>query len=206
MISDVEDYFASGCGRCDRFGTADCSTRHWAEGLTALRRICLDQGLDETVRWGHPCYRHADRNIAIIGAFRDDFRLSFMNAALMTDPEGVLQGRGPNTRHPDMIRFTGPEQVAGLATTIRAYLRESMGYAEAGVKPPKTEHDIELPDEMIEALESDPELAEAFRALTPGRQRSYQIVISAAKSSATRVSRIAKLRPHILAGKGATER
>jgi len=74
------------------------------------------------------------------------------------------------------------------------------------VKPPKTEHEIELPEEMIEALASDPELAEAFRALIPGRQRSYQIVVSAAKASATRVSRIAKFRPHILAGKGATER
>jgi len=206
MIRNVEDYFASGCGRCDRFGTDDCSTRLWAEGLLALRRICLDQGLEETVRWGHPCYRHVDRNIALIGAFRGDFRLTFMNAALMRDPEGILEGRGPNTQHPDMIRFNSPEQVAVLAPVIGAYLQEAMGYAKAGVKAQKSDRDLELPEELVEALDADPELAEAFWSLTPGRQRSYQIVVSAAKASATRAARIVKFRPHILAGKGATER
>ena len=49
---------------------------------------------------------HAQRNIVIIGAVHGNFRLSFFNAALMKDPEGVLEKQGPNTRHPDMIRFT----------------------------------------------------------------------------------------------------
>ena len=60
----------------------------------------------ETVKWGHPCYMQDARNITLLGAFRDDFRMTFMNAALLTDPAGVLERRGPNTRHPDMIRFT----------------------------------------------------------------------------------------------------
>lgn len=49
---------------------------------------------------------HGDRNIVILGAFRSDFRLSFFNAALMKDPKCVLEKQGPNTRHPDMFRFT----------------------------------------------------------------------------------------------------
>ena len=63
MITDIEDFFSLGCGRCSRFATADCSTRQWADGLLALRRICLDLGLVEAVKWGHPCYLHAGRNI-----------------------------------------------------------------------------------------------------------------------------------------------
>lgn len=74
MVTDIEDYFSKGCGRCDRFATPDCATRTWQEGLSALRRICRDMGLRETVKWGHPCYKHAGRNIAIIGALRGDFR------------------------------------------------------------------------------------------------------------------------------------
>ena len=35
MITDVEDYFTKGCGRCDRFGTPDCSTRRWIDVRTA---------------------------------------------------------------------------------------------------------------------------------------------------------------------------
>ena len=206
MITDIEDFFSKGCGRCDRFATADCSTRQWTHGLNELRRICLASGLVETVKWGHPCYMHAGRNIVIIGAFRGDFRLSFFHAALMKDPEGVLEKQGPNTKHPDMIRFVDNAQVTKMEPVILSYLKEAMGYAQAGVKPPKEESEIELPDELIEALDSDPELAEAFHGLTPGRKKSYAINLNSVKKSETRVSRIAKFRDHILAGKGALER
>lgn len=206
MITDIEDFFTKGCGRCDRFATPDCSTRRWVEGLTKLREICRDSGLMETVKWGHPCYVHTGRNIAIIGAFRGDFRLSFFNAALMTDPRGILEKGGPNTRHPEMIRFTENSEVASKAPVIRSYLKEAMGYAEAGIKAPKSAEEDEAPEELTEALDADPELAEAFWNLTPGRRRSYVISLRSAKASATRIARITKFRGKILAGKGALER
>jgi uncharacterized protein YdeI (YjbR/CyaY-like superfamily) len=206
MIIEIEDYFSKGCGRCDRFATPDCSARLWAQGQADLRRLCLAAGLTETVKWGHPCYMHADRNIAIIGAFRGDFRMTFFNAALMADPEGVLERQGPNTRHADAIRFTDNAQVMRMEPVILSYLAEAMGYAEAGITPSKEAREIDLPDEMTGALDADPELAEAFHALTPGRQKSYAINLNGAKTSATRVARIARFRDHIIAGKGATER
>jgi uncharacterized protein YdeI (YjbR/CyaY-like superfamily) len=206
MITDIEDYFTKGCGRCDRFATPDCSIRQWVQGLTDLRRICRDVGLTETVKWAHPCYMHAGRNIAIMGAFRGDFRITFLNAALLTDPEGVLERQGPNTQVPDAIRFTDNAQVALMEPVIRSYLAEAMRYAEAGVVPPKVTGDLDLPEELVEAMDNDPDLAEAFHALTRGRQKSYVIALSSAKTSATRYARITKFRPHILAGKGAMDR
>ena len=206
MITSIETYFAKGCGRCERFATPDCSTRRWIDGLHDLRRICLDVGLDETLKWAHPCYVHAGRNVAIFGAFRGDFRLSFFEAGLMTDPDGVLERQGPNTRHPDMLRFTAIEQVVEMEPVIRAYLAEAMRYAAEGRKAPKDPRELELPDELVEALDADPELAGAFHRLTPGRQKSYVIHLASAKKAATRVARIAKARDKILAGKGANER
>lgn len=206
MITDIEDFFSKGCGRCERFDTPACSANQWHAGLTGLRAICHSAGLVETVKWGHPCYMHAGRNIALIGALQGDFRLNFFNAALMKDPEGLLERQGPNTQHPDSIRFTATEQVEERATAIRAYLLEAMGYAEAGIRPPKVAQALELPDELVDAMDADPELAEAFHRLTPGRQRSYAILLSSAKTAATRVARIEKVRPRILAGKGANER
>lgn len=206
MITDIEEYFARGCGRCARFGTPDCSTRTWADGLAALRRLCLEAGLEERVKWGHPCYLYAGRNIVIIGAFRGDFRLSFFNAALMRDPDGVLERPGPNTQHADMIRFTTNGAVGRLAPVIGAYLAEAKGYAEAGIKPPSATQELELPEELIAALDADPVLAEAFHALTPGRRKSYILNLAGAKKPETRIARIEKFRDRILAGKGATER
>lgn len=54
---------------------------------------------------------------------------------------------------------------------------------------------------MVGALDADPEMAEAFRALTSGRHRSYVIALASAKAAATRVARIERLRGKILAGK-----
>lgn len=206
MITVIEDYFTKGCGRCTRFATPDCSAAIWSVGQDALRAICLDAGLEETVKWGHPCYMHAGRNIAIMGAFRDDFRLSFFNAALLRDPEGVLERQGPSTQNPDMIRFTDAGQVAARSATIRTYLAEAMGYAAAGIKAPKVERAVEIPEELTDALDADPELAEAFAALTPGRQKSYAFNLNQAKQSSTRIARIERFREKILAGKGALER
>lgn len=206
MISDIEDYFAKGCGRCDRFNTAQCSTKLWSHGVAELRRICLEAGLSEHVKWGHPTYMHAGRNVCIIGALQGDHRLSFFHAALMQDPHGVLERHGPNTRHPDMLRFTTNEGVSEKESVIREYLAEAMGYAEAGITPPREEHELDLPEEFIEAMDADPEMAEAFHALTPGRQRSYEIHFNGAKKPETRVARIERARAKILAGKGQDER
>ena len=206
MITEIEDYFEKGCGRCDRFATESCSVRVWNDGVKKLRAICLQSGLEETVKWGHPCYMHASRNIAIIGAFQGEFRLSFFNAALLKDPEGVLLKQGPNTEHKDMLRFERVGDVLQLEPTIRAYLAEAMDYAERGIKPRKEPSALELPYELVEALDTDPELAEAFHRLTPGRQKSYVIHLNQAKKSETRLARIGKARAKIIAGKGAMER
>ena len=149
---------------------------------------------------------HAGRNVALIGALRGDFRLNFFDAALMADPERVMERQGANTQHPDTIRFTDAARVEALAPVIRAYLAEAMGHAEAGRRAPKAAVEVVLPEELVAALDADPGLAEAFHALTPGRQRSYVINLNGAKGAETRRRRIAGFRGKILAGKGATER
>jgi uncharacterized protein YdeI (YjbR/CyaY-like superfamily) len=206
MITDPDDFFTKGCGRCARFATLDCSTRRWIDGLNRLRRICLAMGLSETVKWAHPVYMHAGRNIALFGAFRSDFRLNFLNPGLIKDSQGVLEPQGPNSQTPSMIRFTATEQVGELEAIIRAYIQQLMAHAEAGTKPPKLQREIEFPNELTEALDADPELAEAFEAVTPGRRKSYVFNLNQAKKSDTRAARIEKFRDRILRGQGLIER
>jgi uncharacterized protein YdeI (YjbR/CyaY-like superfamily) len=105
-----------------------------------------------------------------------------------------------------MIYFTDNKQVKKMEPVIRAYLKEAMGYAEQGLKPAKVVHEVDMPEELIDALDSDPELAEAFEALTPGRQRGYAYAINSAKQSKTRYDRIEKFRDKIFSGKGPLER
>lgn len=206
MITAPDAFYAHGCGRCARFQTEECSARIWQAGLSALRGICLAAGLSETAKWGHPCFTHAGRNIAMIGAFRGDFRLTFFNAALLEDPEKILEKPGPHSQSASLIRFQDDAAPERLKPVILAYLEEAKGYAERGVVPARTEAEFDLPVELSDALDADSELAEAFAALTKGRQRSYVIALASAKTTETRIRRIERFRERILAGKGAQER
>ena len=205
MITDVATYFKKGCGRCPRFDTPDCSTRSWHQGLSDLRKLCLEAGLVEVVKWGHPCYMHRSRNIAILGAFRSNFRLSFFNAVLMKDPDHVLEKSGPNTRHADCLMFTTNEEPSANASVIRAYLLEAMGYVEAGIRPRKTAETLEVSGVLAEMLAADPDMHAAFHALTRGRQRSYIMQVNAAKRDETKRARITRYREKMLCGKGPHE-
>lgn len=206
MITAIEDYFAKGCGRCARFDTADCATRLWAVGLAALRALCREAGLDETLKWGHPCYAHAGRNVAIIGAFRADFRLTFFEAALLDDPAGLLERTGPNSTRPETIRFHSAEEVAARRAAVLALLAQGRDHAAQGRRAPRATVTPDWPDELRDTLAGDPALAAAFHALTPGRQRSYLIQLAGARTASTRLARLARWRDRILSGKGATER
>jgi uncharacterized protein YdeI (YjbR/CyaY-like superfamily) len=62
--------------------------------------------------------------------------------------------------------------------------------------------EFSTPEEWIDKLEEVPGLQDAFEALTPGRQRAYLLYFSQPKQSKTRVARIEKCTPQILAGKG----
>jgi uncharacterized protein YdeI (YjbR/CyaY-like superfamily) len=51
-----------------------------------------------------------------------------------------------------------------------------------------------------------PALKAAFEALTPGRQREYNLHVSEAKQAKTRKTRVDKFVPKILDGKGFRDR
>jgi len=57
-------------------------------------------------------------------------------------------------------------------------------------------------EEFQNKLDEKPALKTAFDALTPGRQRAYNLYFSAPKQSKTRESRIEKCMQQILNGKG----
>jgi uncharacterized protein YdeI (YjbR/CyaY-like superfamily) len=182
----------------------DCAEL-WPDEIRALRPVLLGSGLTESVKWGKPCYSHDGANIALVQEFKEFLALMFFKGALLDDPEGVLHDQGPNSRSARRMQFTSVEEVRARAGVVEAYLDEAVRAEEAGLElPPPPE--LELVAELQARLDADPELRAAFEGLTPGRQREYHLHISSAKQAATRESRIDKLTPKILAGKGMRDR
>jgi uncharacterized protein YdeI (YjbR/CyaY-like superfamily) len=64
--------------------------KKWQEELEALRKIILDYGLTEELKWGVPCYTLQKSNIVLIHAFKEYFAILFMKGALLNDANGIL--------------------------------------------------------------------------------------------------------------------
>jgi uncharacterized protein YdeI (YjbR/CyaY-like superfamily) len=177
----------------------------WRAEMTALRPILLNSGLTEDVKWAKPCYHLDGKNIAIVQEMNDFLALMFFKGALLDDPDGILEAQGPNSRSARRVRFTSVEDVERLAGPVAACLTEAVAVEAAGLDVgPAPEP--ELVAELRERLDHDPALEAAFSALTPGRQREYNLYFSSAKQAVTRLARIDKYAPKILDGKGFRDR
>ncbi|TWB79882.1 uncharacterized protein YdeI (YjbR/CyaY-like superfamily) [Nitrospirillum amazonense] len=175
----------------------------WREEVAKLRAIALDCPLVEDFKWGHPCYTSDGANIVLIHGFKEYCALLFFKGALMTDPNGILIQQTENVQAGRQIRFTNSGEIAQLAPTLKAYILEAIAVEKAGLKVDfKPTREFAVPEEFQSRLDSDPALKAAFDALTPGRQRGYLLHLSSAKQAKTRLARIEKCAPQILAGKG----
>jgi uncharacterized protein YdeI (YjbR/CyaY-like superfamily) len=180
-------------------------SEQWSDEMTVLRPILLSCGLTEEIKWGKPCYSHAGRNIAILQEMKEFLALMFFKGALLSDPEGVLEDQGPNSRSARRIRFTSVEDVARLTETVKAHIDEAIDVEDSGLEVGPAP-DLVVVGELQNRLDQDPALKAAFQALTPGRQREYNLYFSGAKQAETRVTRIEKYVPKILDGKGFRDR
>lgn len=177
----------------------------WPEEMTALRPILLGRGLTEEIKWRKPCYSHEGGNIAILQEMKDFLALMFFKGALLKDPAGVLEEQGPNSRSARRIRFTSVEDVARLADTVAAYVDEAIAVEEAGLQVGPAPEPV-LVAELQSRLERDPALKAAFEALTPGRQREYNLYFSGARQAGTRTARVERYAEKILDGRGFRDR
>ena len=172
----------------------------------ALRRIVLDCGLTEELKWGHPCYTLEKTNVVIIHAFKEYCALLFFKGALLRDPKGILIQQTENVQSGRQVRFTSARQIADLATVLKAYIHEAIEVEKAGLKvTPKKTSEFAIAEEFQDKLDASPALKTAFDALTPGRQRAYLLYFSSAKQSKTREARVKKCMPQILKGKGLSD-
>jgi uncharacterized protein YdeI (YjbR/CyaY-like superfamily) len=172
----------------------------WQEEMTKLRRISLDSGLTEELKWGKPCYTFQTSNIVIIQGFKEFCALLFCKGALLKDPNGILKKFGWQAAR--RIPFSNVREIVEMELILKAYIHEAIEAEKAGLKVNYKKNPEPIPEELQNKLDEIPALKTAFEALTPGRQRGYILYFSGAKQSKTRVSRVKKCMPQILKGKG----
>ena len=175
----------------------------WQKEYEKLRKIILDCGLIEELKWGCPCYTFQNTNIVLIHGFKEYCALLFFKGALLNDPNGILIQQTKNVQSARQIRFTNLREIVKMEKILKAYVYEAIEVERAGLKVKlKKTSEFKIPEEFQKRLDKNVALKKAFDALTPGRQRAYIFYFSQAKQSKTREARVEKYIPKILNKKG----
>lgn len=177
--------------------------KRWRQEFAKLRKVCLDSGLTEELKWGKPCYSYQESNIVLIHGFKEYCALLFMKGALLKDRKGILIQQTENVQAARQIRFTNVREIVEMEPVLKAYIKEAIAVEKAGLEVEyKKTSAFAVPEEFRNRLDESLALKKAFEALTPGRQRGYLLYFAAAKQSKTRESRVEKCVQQILNGKG----
>ena len=175
----------------------------WQEEYEQLRKIILDCGLIEELKWGCPCYTYGKSNIVLIHGFKEYCAVLFFKGVLLNDPNGILIQQTKNVQSARQIRFTNIKEIVKMEKILKAYVYEAIEVERAGLKVKlKKTSEFKVPEEFQKRLDKSNALKKAFDSLTPGRQRAYIFYFSQAKQSKTREARVEKYIKQILSGKG----
>ena len=177
--------------------------KKWREEFEKLRMIILDCQLTEEMKWGCPCYTFQKSNIVLIHGFKEYCALLFFKGALLNDANGILIRQTENVQAGRQVRFANVREIVELEPILKAYIYEAVEVEKAGLKVNfKKNTELIFPEEFQKKLDEIPDFKTAFDALTPGRQRAYNLYFSEPKQSKTRESRVEKYMQQILNGKG----
>ncbi|WP_149275180.1 YdeI/OmpD-associated family protein [Pareuzebyella sediminis] len=173
--------------------------------LGKLRELALSAGLEETFKWNFPTYTLKGKNVLSICRFKNHFGIWFFNGVFLEDPKKVLKnaqkGKTQAMRH---WKFSDEKEIDVKA--VYGYMLEAIENQKKGIRlkpaPKAHTYDIEIPELLQKAFQENPKTKKAFQKLTPYKQKEYTEYIADAKRESTKLARLEKILPMILAEKG----
>ncbi|MEZ4858210.1 MAG: YdeI/OmpD-associated family protein [Flavobacteriaceae bacterium] len=174
----------------------------WKKEFETLREIFQKTELTEEIKWGTPTYTLNGKLIAGFVGFKNHYALWFHQGIFLKDIHKKLRNaQEGKTKAMRQWRFGRHEEIP--IEIVHEYLQEAIENCLAGKEVKVTRKEgVSIPPFLNEALKKDPAFYDAFKKLTPGRQREYAEYIETAKQEKTKVSRLEKIMPMILQGLG----
>lgn len=178
----------------------------WVDAIAKLRKVLLELDLEETIKWGGPVYMHGKKNIVSIGGFKSFVSLWFYQGALLKDEKGLLiNAQEGVTKAQRQMRFHNADEIN--TAVVKTYILEAIENQKAGREiKANTSKPLIIPEELERALISQSKLRSSFEALSLSKRREYAEYISSAKRPETKLNRLQKITPLILAGVGLSDK
>ena len=193
-----------------KYASADdyiASCPEWETQLRLLRSIVLKNPfVKETIKWNIPVFTVHGKNVLGLSGFKSHVGLWFFQGALLQDEANVLvnaqEGKTQAMRH---WKFTATDTIS--ESLVLSYVNEAVQHQKDGkMVVIKKDTTIVIPDELKVVFEADSTLKIAFEKLSNYNQKEYATYISTAKRVTTKESRLEKIIPMILAGKGLNDK
>jgi len=130
----------------------------------------------------------------------------FFNIVFLKDEKNLLQKAHETTKGLRQMRF---ESVADIdENAVLSYVKEAIENQKLGkvIKVERKGAMVIVPTELKTALNDNSVFNDAFKFLTPGKQRKYAEYIETAKREETKLSRIEKITPMIVKGVGLNDK
>lgn len=177
----------------------------WSEELEFLKSIIAKTELIETSKWGGCVYVLDNKNVVGIGGFKNYFTIWFFNGVFLKDEKKALVNAQEGvTKSLRQWRFTSKDDVN--ESLVLEYIQEAIENEKQGIKSPKAEVTIEMPEIFQKELELNKNLKEAFLKFSPYKQKEFLEYIALAKREETKRSRIEKIKPMILENIGLNDK
>jgi uncharacterized protein YdeI (YjbR/CyaY-like superfamily) len=148
----------------------------------------------ETLKWGMPSFDYKGP-LCTFAAFKHHAVFSFWKNTFLNDPLNYLKPQ-KNEGGEAMGQF-------GKLTTVNQlppddvmldFIIQAMELNEAGINLPKkqkvTDSEVSIPDDLMKALNKNPEALNTFLNFTPSQKREYTLWIEEAKTETTRTKRL----------------
>jgi uncharacterized protein YdeI (YjbR/CyaY-like superfamily) len=174
----------------------------WGVQLRQLRDLFHKTELKEEVKWGAPNYTLNGKLIAGMAGFKNHCAIWFHQGVFLKDSnKKLINAQEGTTRGLRQWRFEEGDTVEG--DLVLQYIRESIENGLAGKEiKPQQKKGVVIPTYLKATFSLNSKFENAFNKLTPGKRREYADYISNAKREATIQSRLEKIIPMILEGKG----
>lgn len=180
--------------------------REFKNELIELRKMCLNKGLAETIKWGMPVYTLDGQNIVGIAAFKNHYGLWFFQGALLKDEKNILiNAQEGKTQAMRQIRFEKGDEIQ--EELMGQYLDEAIENQRLG-KTVEIEKKVapKVPELLKKRMAESEELSKKLEEFTPAKRNEFYEFINEAKKEITKENRVEKVLDLIKEGKSLNEK
>lgn len=179
----------------------------WMVLLTEIREVLKSTSLVEEIKWGAPAYTYNKKILVGLGAFKNHMGIWFHQGVLLKDThKKLMNAQEGKTKALRQWRFDKGDVVD--KKILVAYVNEAIENCIAGkeIKVKQKTKIIVLDPILKKAMVEDKSFKKSFSSLTLGKQREYAEYIAFAKREATRLRRLKKIIPMVLAKQGLNDK